>query len=54
VLQERWQRLQTQSLSLSSNAKHQFVPNNGHFVQGDAPDVVSEAVKAMIGSYRGR
>ena len=54
MLQERWQGLQTQFLSLSSNAKHHFVPNSGHFVQRDAPDVVSEAVKAMIGGYRGR
>ena len=54
MLQERWQELQMQFLSLSSNAKHNFVPNSGHFVQRDAPHVVSEAVKAMVVGYRGR
>ena len=54
MLQARWEELQTQFLSLSSNAKHSFVRNSGHFAQRDAPDAVSEVVKGMIAVWRKR
>lgn len=47
-LQERWQAQQMEFLGLSSRATYSLVLSSGHFVQREAPQVVSEAIKAMI------
>jgi pimeloyl-ACP methyl ester carboxylesterase len=48
-LQRRWEDLQKQFLKLSSRATHWIVHSSGHFVQRDDPQVVIDAIRALIG-----
>ena len=48
-LQRRWEDLQKQFLKLSSRATQSIMHSSGHFVQRDDPQVVIDAIKAVIG-----
>jgi pimeloyl-ACP methyl ester carboxylesterase len=48
-LQRRWEDLQKQFLELSCRATQSIVHGSGHFVQRDDPQVVIDAIRAMIG-----
>lgn len=48
-LQRRWEDLQKQFLKLSSRATQSIVHSSGHFVQRDDPQVVIDAIRAVIG-----
>ena len=47
-LQERWEALQKQFLTLSTRATYSLALSSGHFVQRDGPQIVSEAIKASL------
>jgi pimeloyl-ACP methyl ester carboxylesterase len=47
-LQERWELLQRQFLSLSTQATYSLALSSGHFVQRDAPQVVCDAIKGSL------
>jgi pimeloyl-ACP methyl ester carboxylesterase len=47
-LQSLWDALQSRFLELSPFARQSFALNSGHFVQRDAPEVVIQAIKALI------
>ena len=48
-LQRRWEDLHKQFLTLSSRATQSIVHASGHFVQRDDPQVVIDAIRAVIG-----
>lgn len=48
-LQRQWEALQEQFLKLSSRATQSIVHGSGHFVQRDDPQVVIDAIRAVIG-----
>lgn len=48
-LQRRWEDLHKQFLKLSSRATQSIVHSSGHFVQRDDPQVVIDAIRAVIG-----
>jgi pimeloyl-ACP methyl ester carboxylesterase len=48
ALQTAWNHLQSQFLRLSSDAQQTFAPNNGHFVQRDAPEVIVETIRKLL------
>jgi len=47
-LQRRWEDLHKQFLKLSSRATQSIVHGSGHFVQRDDPQVVVDAIRAVI------
>jgi pimeloyl-ACP methyl ester carboxylesterase len=47
-LQERWEALQRQFLTLSTRATYSLALSSGHFVQRDAPQVVCDAIKGSL------
>jgi len=51
-LQERWEALQRQFLNLSTRATYSLALSSGHFVQRDAPQIVSDAIKDSLASRR--
>ena len=51
-LQERWEALQRQFLTLSTRATYSLALSSGHFVQRDAPQVVCNAIKESLASRR--
>src|SRR5262249_18432554 len=53
-LQQRWQTLQMEFLKLSTRATYSFALDSGHFVQRDAPDIVSDAINSMVRNYLAR
>lgn len=48
----KWKLLQTDLAAWSSNSQHVLVPDAGHFIHIDRPDVVIKAVKAVVKSVR--
>jgi hypothetical protein len=50
-LQQRWQALQIGLLKLSTRATYSLALSSGHFVQRDAPRIVSEAINNMVCNY---
>ncbi|MEQ5839941.1 alpha/beta hydrolase [Paraburkholderia acidicola] len=48
ALQARWEYLQRELLQLSTQARQIMTPASQHFVQRDDPDVVIDAVLAML------
>jgi hypothetical protein len=50
-LQHRWQALQMGLLTLSTCATYSLALSSGHFVQRDAPRIVSEAINDMVCDY---
>jgi pimeloyl-ACP methyl ester carboxylesterase len=53
-LQDRWQAQQMEFLKLSNRTSCSFALDSGHFVQRDAPSVVSDAINAMVDDVRAR
>jgi pimeloyl-ACP methyl ester carboxylesterase len=47
-LQERWETLQRQFLTLSTRASYSLALSSGHFVQRDAPQMVCDAIKDSL------
>lgn len=47
---ETWQTLQSELLSLSSNARMQMVPGAGHDIHRDKPEAVIAAIESLLGS----
>jgi pimeloyl-ACP methyl ester carboxylesterase len=50
-LQQRWQALQMDFLKLSTRSTCTLALGSGHFVQRDAPHVVSEAINTMVRNW---
>ena len=48
TLQERWEGLQRQFLTLSTRATYSLALSSGHFVQRDAPKIVCDAIKDIL------
>lgn len=53
-LERAWSSLQSDQRRFSSNAIQIVVPNSGHFIQVDAPDVVVAAILRVVASSRTR
>jgi len=47
-----WVQLQNEEASWSTRSQHQLVPESGHYIQFEKPDVVIAAVRAVIDSVR--
>ena len=48
VLQERWDDLQADFLTLSNRASIIKVPKSGHFIQRDDPHLVIDTIKSLV------
>jgi pimeloyl-ACP methyl ester carboxylesterase len=53
-LQTIWKHMQDDEVLWSSQTQHQVVPDAGHYLQFDRPDVVIAAVQSVVGSVRSR
>jgi pimeloyl-ACP methyl ester carboxylesterase len=51
-LQARWQAQRMEFLTLSTHASYSLAPNSGHFVQREAPGLVTEAIKLTLAAAR--
>ncbi|MDO8988691.1 MAG: alpha/beta hydrolase [Sideroxyarcus sp.] len=49
---EVWKALHDEEASWSSDSRHQLVADAGHYIQFERPDIVVEAVRAVVGSVR--
>ncbi|MEC9373718.1 MAG: alpha/beta hydrolase [Planctomycetota bacterium] len=47
-----WSEMQAELARLSSNSRHVPVPDAGHYIQFDRPDVVIEEIKGMVEAIR--
>jgi len=47
-LQERWEALQRQFLTLSTRPTYSLALGSGHFVQRDAPQIICDAIKDSL------
>jgi pimeloyl-ACP methyl ester carboxylesterase len=45
-------QLQNEEASWSTRSQHKLVPESGHYIQFEKPDVVIAAVRAVIDSVR--
>jgi len=52
-LREGWHALQRDLASLSANGSHEIVPDAGHSIHRDRPDVIVEAIASMVREIRG-
>lgn len=50
--QEIWKGMHDEVASWSSQSQHQLVPDAGHYIQFDRPDIVIEAVKSVVANVR--
>lgn len=51
-LREPWQVLQRELAALSTNSDQRLVPNSGHYIQHEHPDVVVTAVRDVVSAVR--
>lgn len=51
-LQAVWKDLQAEEASWSTRSRHELVPDSGHFIQDERPDLVIEAVRDVVGVVR--
>lgn len=51
-LQRCWERLQRGLLGLSSASRYTLVPESGHFIQREQPQVVSRVIEGMLSELR--
>jgi pimeloyl-ACP methyl ester carboxylesterase len=49
-----WRRLQDKLAQLSPHSVHVLVPDSGHYIQQQAPDVVLASIRAAVNSVRDR
>ncbi|MFO0699536.1 MAG: alpha/beta hydrolase [Nitrospira sp.] len=52
MVQEAWKQMHDEQAAWSSNSQHQLVPDSGHFIQYDRPDLVIAAVQSVVESVR--
>ena len=50
--QDAWKQMHDEEASWSSRSQHQVVPDAGHYIQRDRPDVVIAAVRSVVDSVR--
>lgn len=50
--QPLWMELQKELATLSSNADHRVIEDSGHFIQFDAPEVVTNAARDVVTAVR--
>lgn len=53
-IREAWKALHEDEATWSSRSRHELVPDAGHYIQFDRPDVVVEAVREVVAEVRGR
>jgi pimeloyl-ACP methyl ester carboxylesterase len=49
---EVWKQLHDEEAAWSSKSQHQLIPDAGHYIQFDRPDIVIEAVRSVVKSVR--
>jgi pimeloyl-ACP methyl ester carboxylesterase len=52
TFEARWVDMQNEEASWSSRSQHQLVPESGHYIQFEKPDVVIAAVRSVVDSVR--
>ncbi len=50
--QEIWKQMQEELATWSSSSQHKLVPDAGHYIQFDRPDIVIEAVRSVVENVR--
>lgn len=50
--QARWVQMQNEEASWSSRSQHRLVPESGHYVQFEKPEIVIAAVRSVVDSVR--
>jgi pimeloyl-ACP methyl ester carboxylesterase len=48
IAERGWAQTQSRYLSLSTNSKQILVPNSGHYIQFDQPEIVLDAIRSEI------
>lgn len=51
-MKQAWKALHTEMAALSSRGRQQIVPDSGHYIQIDRPDVVIAAVEQVVDAVR--
>ena len=51
-LQAVWKDLQAGEASWSTRSRYELVPDPGHFIQDERPDLVIKAVRDVVGVVR--
>jgi len=51
-LQAIWKVLQADEASWSSRSRHELVPDSGHYIQNERPDLVIKAVRDVVDTVR--
>jgi len=54
ALRATWKELQNDEASWSTRSRHQLVPDAGHYIQFDRPDVVIAAVREVVSAVTDR
>jgi pimeloyl-ACP methyl ester carboxylesterase len=49
---EVWKQMHDEEALWSSKSQHQLVPDAGHYIQFDRPDIVIEAIRSVVKSVR--
>jgi len=49
---EVWKDMHDEEASWSSTSQHQLVPDAGHYIQFDRPDIVIDAVRSVVNNVR--
>lgn len=52
AFKNEWKALHAEALALSTRSRQQTVPDSGHYIQIERPDVVIAAVKEVVASVR--
>ena len=50
--QEIWKQMHEEQATWSSQSQHKLVPDAGHYIQFDRPDIVIEAVLSVVENVR--
>jgi pimeloyl-ACP methyl ester carboxylesterase len=54
LCKEMWKTLHDDEASWSTSSQHQLVPDSGHYIQFDRPDIVIKAVRSVVNSVRAK
>jgi pimeloyl-ACP methyl ester carboxylesterase len=52
--QEIWKQMQNELATWSSQSQHQLIPDAGHYIQFDRPDIVIAAVRSVVENVRAK
>lgn len=52
-IHQEWLQMQEELAALSSNGTHIVVEDCGHYIHGQQPDVVSDAIRSVVAQVRG-